>query len=433
VRIVRNVCVSTLALFIVAGAVHARDVAVPVAKPAAVGFSAERLQRLDAGMKAAVDDKQLSGIVTMVARHGQIVQQMAHGQQDIASGRPMQKDTIFRIYSMSKPITGVAMMILYEEGKWKPDDPIARHIPEFKDLKVYKGTGADGKLVLEAPAHAPTMGELMSHTAGFTYGFFGSTPVDKMYVQANLLTSSSLQELVNKVGALPLLYQPGEGWVYSIGVDIQGYLVEKLSGQSFPEFLRTRVFEPLGMNDTAFFVPEGKLPRLATVYSWQGQALAPMPPDPAVSKPPAMPSGGGGLFSTAADYLRFAQMLLNRGELDGVRVLAPSTVELMTRNHVPEAVQQSAKFGIGRYPIRPGLGFGYDVAVLEDPGLLGSTAGKGTYLWNGIAGTWFWIDPTNDIAFVGMIQRWGAAGPGGPNMEDPSRALTLQALTDPGK
>jgi CubicO group peptidase (beta-lactamase class C family) len=411
---------------------QARDAGAPGVKPETVGFSSARLQRLDAGMKALVDDKQLAGIVTMVARRGQVVQQTAHGFRDLANNTPMQQDSIVRIYSMTKPITGVAMMILYEEGKWKPGDPIARYIPEFKDLKVYKSSDQDGKPVLEAPAHAPTMGELMSHTAGFTYGYFGSTPVDKMYQQSNPLASGSLQEFIGKVAALPLAYQPGEGWVYSVGVDIQGYLVEKLSGQPFPEFLRQRIFEPLGMKDTAFFVPESKLPRLATVYSWQAQGLAPMPRDPAVSQPPGMPSGGGGLYSTALDYLRFAQMLAHGGQLDGVRILAPGTVELMTRNHVPEAVQNS-KFGIGNYRMQPGFGFGYDVAVYEDPGRIGSTAGKGTYLWDGIAGTWFWIDPTNDIVFVGMIQRWGAAGPGGPNIEDLSRQLTMQALTDPEK
>jgi CubicO group peptidase (beta-lactamase class C family) len=429
---INTFCVSAIALFIATGAL-ARDAVAPAAKPEAVGFSSERLKRLDAGMKSGVDSKQLAGVVTMVARHGQLAQQLVYGQQDLASGKPMQKDTIFRIYSMTKPITGVAMMILYEEGKWKPSDPIARYIPEFRDLKVYKGE-KDGKPVLESPAHAPTMGELMSHTAGFTYGLFGATPVDKMYQQTNpLLGATSLQDFITKMAPLPLAYEPGEGWMYSVSVDIQGYLVEKLSGQPFPEFLRQRIFEPLGMTDTGFFVPEDKLPRLATTYSWQAQALAPMPRDPAVSQPPGLPSGGGGLYSTASDYLRFAQMLLNRGELNGTRILAPSTVELMTHDHVPDAVQ-NGKFGIGSYRMQPGFGFGFDVAVYEDPAQVGSSVGRGTYLWDGIAGTWFWIDPTNDIAFVGMIQRWMMNPvPGAPNIEELSRALTMQALTDPAK
>ena len=229
-----------LALCIVFGAAQARNVNVPEAKPETVGFSSERLKRLDAGMKAIVDNKQLAGIATIVTRRGQVVQQMVYGQADIASNTPLQKDTIVRIYSMTKPITGVAMMILYEEGKWKPSDPISRHIPEFKDLKVFKSLDADGKPTLRScPSHPPTMGELMSHTAGFTYGLFGSSPVDKMYGQANVLAAGfAARNSSTAWRRCRSLYQPGEGWVYSVGVDIQGYLVEKLSGQPFADFLR---------------------------------------------------------------------------------------------------------------------------------------------------------------------------------------------------
>jgi CubicO group peptidase (beta-lactamase class C family) len=413
-------------------AAQARDVNVPQAKPETVGFSSERLKRLDAGMKAIVDNKQLAGVSTIVTRHGQIVQQMVYGKADLASDTPLAKDTIVRIYSMTKPITGVAMMILYEEGKWKPSDPISRYIPEFKDLKVFKSVDAEGKPVAELPGHAPTMGELMSHTAGFTYGLFGSSPVDKMYSQANLLGAGSLKEFIDKLAPLPLAYEPGQGWVYSVSVDIQGYLVEKLSGQPFADFLRERIFEPLGMNDTAFFVPENKLSRLATVYQLTPQGLAPMPRDPNVSKAPGFPSGGGGLYSTGGDYLRFAQMLANKGELNGARVLAPSSVALMTSNHVPDAVKAAGKFGIGAYRQQPGFGFGFDVAIYEEPTRMGTSVGAGTYLWDGIAGTWFWVDPVNDIVFVGIIQRWAGPSPG-PNIEDLSRALTMQALVDPTK
>jgi CubicO group peptidase (beta-lactamase class C family) len=432
VRTHRLFSIVTLALFVALSAAQARDVSIPQAKPETVGFSSERLQRLDAGMKAYVDSKQLAGISTTVARHGQVVHRAVYGQADLASSKALRDDTIFRIYSMTKPITGVAMMILYEEGKWKPSDPISRHIPEFKDLKVFKSLDADGKPVLEAPAHPPTVGELMSHTAGFTYGLFGASPVDKMYQQANLLGAASLQQFIERLAPLPLAYQPGQGWVYSVSVDVQGYLVEKLSGKPFPEFLRERVFEPLGMNDTGFFVPQSKLSRLATVYQGGAQGLTAMPNDPNVSKAPGFPSGGGGLYSTAGDYLRFAQMLANDGELSGVRILAPSSVELMTSNHVPPAVKDAQKFGIGAYRMQPGFGFGFDVAIYEEPAKLGTTAGKGTYLWDGIAGTWFWIDPTNDVVFVGMIQRWMSSPPQ-PNIEDMSRTLTMQALTDPQK
>jgi CubicO group peptidase (beta-lactamase class C family) len=400
-------------------------------KPELLGFSAERLTRLDQAMQSLVDSKQLAGIVTVLARHGKIVEEKTYGYADLTGQKAMQKDSIVRIYSMTKPITGIAMMMLYEEGKWKPSDPISRYIPEFRDLKVYSGVDKDGNPTYDKPGHPPTMGELMSHSAGFTYGLFGSTPVDKMYQEAQLLAAPSLKDFIDRVSKLPLLYQPGEAWVYSVSVDIQGYLVEKLSGKPFPEFLRARIFEPLGMQDTGFYVPEDKLSRVATIYQGGPAGLTPMPRDPDISKPPGLPSGGGGLYSTAGDYLRFAQMVLNGGELNGVRLVAPSSVELMRSNHVSDEVKNANKFGIGLYRMQPGLGFGYDFAILEDPSRLGSTAGKGTFLWDGIAGTWFWIDPTNDVIFVGMIQRW--AIPGGPDVENLTRALTYQALVDPKK
>jgi CubicO group peptidase (beta-lactamase class C family) len=369
----------------------------------------------------------------MAARHGKLVQQKAYGLRDLAGSSPMQKDTIFRIYSMTKPVTGVAMMILYEEGKWKPSDPLSKYIPEFADLKVYDGVDADGKTRLAAPAYAPTIGELMSHTAGFTYGYFGNTPVDKLYTELKPLEAKSLKEFIDRLAKIPLLYQPGESWVYSVSVDIQGYLVEKLSGKSFSDFMNERILVPLGMKDTAFFVPEGKLNRLATIYTTDDKSpdLKPVPRDINVSKAPGMPSGGGGLYSTAGDYLRFAQMMLNGGELNGVRILSPSSVQLMRSNHLPERLM-TGKYQIGLYAMQPGLGFGYDFAVFEDPAKIGSTAGKGTFLWDGVAGTWFWIDPENDLVFVGMIQRMMTA-PGAPNMEDLSRALLYQALVDPKK
>jgi CubicO group peptidase (beta-lactamase class C family) len=405
----------------------------PEVKAESVGFSTERLGKLDAAMKSLIDTKKLSGMVTILARHGKIVDYKTYGYADVASQKPMQKDTIVRIYSMTKPITGIAMMMLYEEGKWKPSDPIARYIPEFRDLKVFTGVDKDGKPILDKPGHAPTMGELMSHSAGFTYGFFGSTPVDKMYQEAQLLNAPSLQEFIERVSKLPLLYQPGEGWVYSVSVDIQGYLVEKLSGKPFADFLRERIFLPLGMKDTGFYVPADKLSRVASVYQSDAVAGAtPMPADPGISTPPGMPSGGGGLYSTAMDYLRFAQMVANGGELNGVRLVAPSSIELMRTNHVSDEVKNARKWGIGLYQMQPGLGFGYDFAILEDTPKLGSTAGKGSFLWDGIAGTWFWIDPTNDVVFVGIIQRWLMA-PGAPDVENLSRALTYQALVNPGK
>ena len=323
---------SLVALLIALGAAQARNVNLPEAKPETVGFSSERLERLDAGMKAIVDNKQLAGVATLVTRHGQIVQQMTYGHADLANKTPLQKDTIVRIYSMTKPVTGVAMMILYEEGKWKPSDPISRYIPQFKDLKVFKSLDADGKPVLEAPGHAPTMGELMSHTAGFTYGLFGSTPVDKLYMQANPLAATSLEDFIDRMAPLPLAYEPGQGWVYSVGVDIQGYLVEKLSGQPFADFLRERIFEPLGMNDTAFFVPSEKLDRFTTSYmpDEHGNPQLNDPVDGQWNKPPPFPSGAGGLVSTADDFLTFGEMLRNAGVHGRERIISRRSIELMT-------------------------------------------------------------------------------------------------------
>ena len=417
-------------LCVVLPTVGAQDAELPTAAPATVGFSPERLALLNPSYKKFVDDGSLSGIVTLVARHGKVVATNAYGFQDLEKKTPMRQDAIFRIYSMTKPITGVAMMKLYEQGKWHPDDPLSRYIPEFADLQVYAGTDAAGAVKLEKPAHPPTVGELMTHTAGFTYGFFGDTPVDKQYRADSPLSAPTLQAFVEKVARIPLLYQPGTQWVYSVSVDIQGHLVEKLSGKSLPDYLQQEIFGPLGMRDTSFAVPAAKLDRLATIYRYdQKGAVTPTPRDAKISTVPGMASGGGGLYSTARDYARFAQMLANGGVLNGARILAPSTVALMRANHLPDSFRDKG-FGVGRQRIRPGFGFGYDVAVFDDPHQAGSTTGTGTYLWDGAAGTWFWIDPTNDIVFVGMIQRMGANG---PELQNLSRALVQQALVEPSR
>jgi CubicO group peptidase (beta-lactamase class C family) len=393
------------------------------ATPQSVGFAPSMPADMDAAMQGLIDQKHLAGIVTLVARKGKVVQHKAYGFQDVAAQTPMRTDTIARIYSMTKPITGVALMMLFDEGKWKPSDPIAKHIPEFANLKVYAGDGA-----LEDPAHPPTMGELMSHTAGFTYGLFGNTPVDMIYRKNNPLAAPSLQAMIDRLATMPLLYQPGTRWVYSVGVDIQGYLVEKLSGQTFPEFLRTRLFEPLGMVDTAFFVPVEKMPRVAVVYGWDKAtgALAPQPRDPGINQMPGLPSGGGGLYGTAADYFRFAQMLLNGGEFNGKRILKKNTVEMMRTNVLSEQVLNS-KSGIGQAQFSPAQGFGYDFAVVLDPQAARRQVGKGSYWWWGIAGTWFWIDPTNDLIGIGIIQRMGGV-PGAANHEDLQRKAIYDAL-----
>jgi CubicO group peptidase (beta-lactamase class C family) len=403
-------------------------------KPEALGFSTERLERLHATMQLEVDKKELAGIVTILARHGKVVEERTYGKKDIASGAPMTKDTIFRIYSMTKPVTGVAMMILYEEGKWHPSDPVSQYIPEFAHLKVFKGVDQNGAMILEDPVHPPTMHELMTHTAGFSYGFFGDTPVDKMYVDQQVLQSQSLQDMINKLAKTPLLYQPGTRWVYSVSMDIQGYIVEKLSGQSLPDFVQQHILGPLGMKDTGFFVPNEKRNRFATLYAEDqkgqlvAQATAPLVTDPLYAKQPLMPSGGGGMVSTAQDYLHFAQMLLNEGELDGVRILAPATVQLMTSNHLAPSLM-TGEFSIGPETMRPGMGWGYDCAVVYEPLQADDVVGRGTFFWLGAADTWFWVDPTNDLIFVGMTQHF--FGPKQPNVSALSRPAVYQALVKP--
>jgi CubicO group peptidase (beta-lactamase class C family) len=390
------------------------------AKAEAVGMSTERLGRLDAAMKRLVDDKQVAGLVTLVERHGKIVHFNAVGQLDVRNTDPVQKDSIFRIYSMTKPITGVAMMMLYEEGKWQLNDPVSRYIPELARLKVYAGKNADGTPKLEDAQRSMTMRELMTHTGGLGYVLNPNNPVDKMIIDANVLNAGApLQAMVDGLAKIPLLAQPGTRWSYSIGVDVQGYLVEKFSGQPFAEFARSRIFEPLGMKDTAFYVPKEKLARFAQVHTGSGAGLAVdmNRPDPTVI--PLGPSGGGGLFSTAMDYARFCEMLLQSGQLNGVRLLAPRTVEMLRTNHVnPEPLKTMAA----------GTGWGMDFQIVMDAAAAGDSVSNGTFSWFGIAGTWFWIDPVRDVAFVGMVQHQnlGTTRP----IHALSRSLVSQAILD---
>ena len=401
--------------------------------PESVGFSSERLENLHKLIQDEIDQKQLAGAITILARHGKIVDYRVYGERDVDSHTPMTKDTIFRAYSMTKPVTGVAMMILYEQGKWLPNAPIATYIPEFKNLKVFAGVDQEGKPILVEPEHPPTMRELMSHSAGFSYGS-GNTVVDRMYKDIKPLQSASLQEMIDKLAKIPLNYQPGKGWTYSLSMDIEGYLVEKFSGQSLPDFMRDHIFNPLGMKDTGFFVPQEKQSRFATDYRIVDGKLVVAPVSAQLgldyTKQPSFPSGGGGLVSTAEDYYHLAQMLGNGGEFEGKRILAPSTVKLMGSNHLPAEVI-NGNFGIGMHQMRPGFGYGFNVAVVYDSPEANEPVGKGTFFWDGAAGTWFWVDPTNDIVFVGMIQRMTA--PDNHPLLYRSHAAVYGALVDPGK
>ncbi|KQV57687.1 MULTISPECIES: serine hydrolase [unclassified Caulobacter] len=407
--------------------------AIAAVAPESAGFSAEGLRKLDAHMQGLVDTGHLPGVTTMLVRHGKVVNFEAHGRRGFDSP-PMTKDTIFRIYSQTKPVTGVAMMILYEEGRWKLDDPVSKYIPEFASLRVFKGVNADGSFDTVPADRPPTMRELMSHSGGFAYGLNPDNPIDKAYVDTGVLGAKSSQEFVQKIAALPLAAQPGTRWKYSVSVDIQGLIVEKLSGQSLGEFMTSRIFAPLKMTDTGFWLPAEKTDRLASLYVWAPKAQKLVPAEGFmvldISKPPALASGGGGLVSTNADYARFAQMLLNGGELEGKRILKPETVKLMRTNMLGDAIMSSdvPPFNTGR-----GRGFGLDFAVVLDSAKAGPQ-GEGTYSWGGAAGTWFWIDPKNDLFFLGMIHVLNREGdPAIKDIDKDSARLVYDALVDPKK
>lgn len=407
----------------------------PATSPEALGFDAQRLARLDAYMSKAVADGRVAGMSTLLARHGQVVAEKMYGYKNLEAKAPLTKDTIFRLYSMSKPVTGVAMMLLFEEGKWRLDDPVTRYVPEFKDLKVMSGVDGEGHMTLEPMRRPPTMREVMSHTAGFGYGLSDQHPVDKMYREKGVLSANGLADMIKRTAEIPLMYQPGTRWSYSSAVDIQGYIVEKLSGQRFGEFLEQRVFKPLKMTDTAFYVPKEKAMRLSAVYVGnpktgkieEARALFGVNM-PSYLEAPSMESGGGGLVGTISDYARFAQMLVNKGELDGVRLLSPASIEMMGTNMVPKDVLARNE-GVTGLRFNENVGFGLDFMVVMNPRAAGTLEGQGTISWAGAAGTWFWVDPANDLIFVGMIQRMGDTG--GDSLAGMARTLTYQALVRP--
>lgn len=368
------------------------------ATPEEAGFSSVGIQALADGMRAAVDEGNLAGIVSAVLRDGKLVHLDAHGYQDVENQIPITEDTIFRIFSMTKPITGVALMMLVEEGKLTLDDAVSRHIPELANLQVAIEDGPGGFPVTEPADHEMTVRELMSHTGGLTYGMFSRSQVDSMYVSANILDGNgTLKDMIDKLARIPLRQQPGTQWHYSVSVDVQGYLVEVLSGQTFEEFLQERLFTPLAMVDTGFGVPDNKRDRFAKMYQSTPDGLQ-APGDALGGDYPAQATffgGGGGLVSTIGDYMKFTQMLANGGELDGVRILSQESVETMRSNQLPA--------GMAEIPGYPGNQFGVDFAIVADPARNNGMS-VGSYWWWGIGGTWFWIDPVENLTFIGMIQ-----------------------------
>ena len=411
----------------------------PIAPPESVGFSPERLDRLDGAMRSEIDAGHYAGISVMVARHGKLVKFRRYGYQALGAREPLREDAIFRIASMTKPIIAVAMLLLYEEGKWQLDDPVNKFIPEFADLQVLQ----DGKLVpLDRPM---TMRHLMASSAGFAFGpAVGSTnpEVDEMYAAADLWSGTN-DDIIPKLAKLPLEAQPGTLFRYGLQQEVQGAILRRISGEGLDTFLERRIFTPLGMKDTGFDVAPENRNRIPPRYALDQDIKLILAPDqspfPAVAGTPAGVKPKfllsiAGLYSTAQDYLRFAQMLANRGTLDGVRILSPSSVKLMTSNLLPQGVPMRFNQPFA------GVGYGMNVGIVLDPShadFNGGAIGAGTFYWGGVHGTWFWVDPTNDVVVVGMIQQQdGGNPPTGrpypvPDIRGISRSITYGALVDP--
>ncbi len=377
------------------------------------GFAADRLARIAPVMQRYVDQGKVPGVVTVIARHGAVVHFEAVGKRSVARGLPMEKDTIFRLYSQSKPVTGAAVMILYEEGRFLLTDAVASYLPEFANSKVY--AGEENGVIKTEPARPMTIQHLLTHTSGLTYGFFPS-PVGRLYQQAGLGGISTdrhenLEHWTAELAKMPLVAQPGTAWNYSVGMDVLGRLVEKVSGQRFGDFLRQRIFDPLGMVDTGFSVPDDKLGRFAANYSPTPEGGMRLIDDPETSvyrKPPKLEFGGSGLVGTAGDYLRFALMLANGGELDGRRILSPTGVRLMMSNHLGPALGDVPLASLFSRPNAPaggqGLGFGLTGMVITDPALAGLPGPNGVWGWGGAATTHFYVDPEHQLVALVMTQ-----------------------------
>ena len=387
----------------------------PRAVPEDVGMSTARLGRMTPVMQGYVDNGKIPCALTMIARKGKLVHFEKFGMQDIAAAKPVDFDTIFRLYSMTKPITSIAVMMLYEEGHFQLTTPVSEFVPAFKDMKVYT---EDGSAIVDAEREV-TIKHLLTHTTGLIYDSNKDDhPIDQQYEDADLY-GGDLASMIQKLGNIPLLHQPGNAWHYGMSTDILGYLVEVVSGMPFATFLKTRIFEPLGMNDTGFSVKVENADRYSKVYEFGDEGnLQQIEKVHAATGPLSFfHSGGGGLQSTAADYLRFCQMVLNGGELDGVRLLGRKTAELVTMSHVPSDWLA---------PKRTGTGFGLGFSVVTNVADTHTLGSLGTCSWGGMASTTFWIDPVEELIGVFMTQLVGADSP----FHAQFRILAYQALTE---
>jgi CubicO group peptidase (beta-lactamase class C family) len=399
-----------------------------------VGLDRERLARIDRHFARYVDDGRLPGWQILVSRRGRVVHSSTYGRADRESDRPVTPDTIWRIYSMTKPITSVAAMMLYEEGGFELLDPVSLYIPSFADVRVYAG-GPAAKPVTVAAIEPVRVWHLLTHTAGLTYGFHRVHPVDEMYRQSgfdlDVPADHDLADCCDAVARLPLLFQPGAEWNYSMATDVLGRIVEVVAGMPLDRFFAERIFGPLGMLDTGFWAAgPGRQDRLAALY-----AAAPGPTSVRFDQlgsialaPPVALMGGGGLVSTAADYHRFAQMLLGKGELEGVRLLGSRTVEYMTRNHLPGGADLQSfgrpLFAETRFD---GVGFGLGLAVVQDPAAYRTLVSAGEFNWGGMASTAFWVDPAEQIAVIFMTQLMPSSS---YRLRTQLRQLVNQAIVD---
>ncbi len=385
----------------------------PRAVPEDVGMSTSRLERIAPVMQRWVDYGKIPCVLTMIAREGRLVHFEKYGMQDVATAKPVEFDTIFRIYSMTKPITSIAVMMLYEEGHFQLGTPVSELIPAFKDMQVYT---EGGEAIVDAEREM-TIKHLLTHTSGLIYGGDWEHPINERYRAADFY-GGDLAHMAQELGNIPLLHHPGDAWNYGMSTDVLGYLVEVVSGMPFEEFLKTRILNPLGMQDTAFSVPDEKADRYATLYEPTEDGGIQVLENAPVSSGPLsfFHSGGAGLLSTAADYLRFCQMLLNDGELDGVRLLGTKTVELIRMNHISDDWQPLE---------RTGCGFGLGFAVVTNVADTNSLGSEGTYSWGGLASTTFWIDPVEDLIGILMTQLIGDSP-----FHAQFRVLTYQAITD---
>ncbi|RBP49363.1 serine hydrolase domain-containing protein [Arenicella xantha] len=403
-------------------------------------FDPEKIKALENRMQRFVAEGDTMGIATLLVHNGEVISHSQAGVRNILAGKPITHDTIYRIYSMTKPITGVAMMMLYEEGKFSLDDPVSKFIPEFSNLEVVKSYDKDGNVELEPLERQPTMRELMSHTAGFAYGLYGDDPANRAFMSKGVLASPDLQTFIDRVASIPLMHQPGTDWFYSASVDIQGAIIERITGQTLGSYFNSKIFTPLGMKDTAFYVPEEKSDRLSDVFAYHPvskkfQAMPFTEPeynffgDMSFKKETrAMESGGGGLVSTLADYARFCQMLANNGEFQGVRILNPESITLMRSNVLRDDQTVNIAGNLTESQIKT-LGFGLNVGTFRNIAEQSQTKVNSSYYWGGAAGTWFWIDPDNNLYFIGMIQRFDQGGPH-VDFRAESRKLVYDALRE---